>query len=256
MRVQMHSTVNRPGGSLVGLADELRHGVRQLARNPWFAASVVVLLALGIGINAATFSVVRNVLLQPLPFESPEQLTIVWWAEKGTPPSFLGSSPVSGPNFLDWRRQSRSFAQLVAMRPVSMALRGAGAAERVAGTITTAGLFELLHVRPLLGRTFTVYEEEQGRNGVAVISDRFWRTHFDADPQALGRSLTLDGEARTVVGVMPPGFQHPSPWSVGKPTDVWVPLSRAVSEVDVTATTSSCWAACGTTSHAPPPRPR
>lgn len=216
---------------LVGLALELRQGLRQIVRGPWFAAAVVVLLALGIGINAATYSVVRNVLLEPLPFRSPEQLTIVWWVDKGTPSTFLGSSPVSGPNFLDWRRESRSFAHLVAMRPVPVALTGSGQAERLAGTLATAGLFEMLQVQPSLGRTFRSDEEQPGRNRVAVISDRFWRNHLAADPQVLGRTLTLDGEPHTVVGVMPPGFQHPSPWSIGKPTEVWIPVSLAVLQV-------------------------
>src|SRR5512140_1903353 len=167
---------SQPVSPLVGLARELRHGIRQLLRAPAFAVTVVVLLALGIGINAATYSAVRNVLLEPLPFPSPEQLTIVWWADKGTPATFLGSSPVSGPNFLDWRRESRSFTQLVAMRPTPVTLAGSGQAERLAGTLTTAGLFEMLHVQPSLGRTFRIDEEQPGLNRVAVISDAFWRT--------------------------------------------------------------------------------
>ncbi len=211
-----------------GLALDLRQGMRQCARMPAFAATVVLLLALGIGINAATYVVVRNVLIEPLPFASPDQLTVVWWVDKGTPAAFLGSSPVSGPNFLDWRRESRSFSHLVAMRPAPLALTGSGQAERLAGTLTTPGLFEMLRVRPSLGRTFLTDEERPGRTGVAIISDAFWRTHFAADPRVLGRTLTLDGEPRTVVGVMPRGFQHPSPWSIGKRTDVWIPIPLTV----------------------------
>lgn len=217
----------RPLSSL-GLALDLRQGLRQFARTPAFAAAVVLLLALGIGINAATYVVVRNVLLEPLPFPSPEQLAVVWWVDKGTPASFLGSSPASGPNFLDWRRESRSFSHLVAMRPAPLALTGSGQAERLAGTLTTPGLFEMLQVRPSLGRSFRADDEQPGRTGVAVISDAFWQTHLAADPDVLGRTLTLDGEPRTVVGVMPRGFQHPSPWSIGKPTDVWIPISLTV----------------------------
>lgn len=209
---------------LVGLAQEVRYGVRQLARVPAFTATVVVLLALGIGINAATYSVIRNVLLEPLPFRSPEQLTIVWWVDQGTTTAFQGSAPVSGPNFLDWRRESSSFEHLVATTPKPVNLTGHGEAERLQGTVTTAGLFEMLHTQPSLGRAFSRDEEQPGRNKVAVISDAFWRNRLAADPHVLGRSLTLNGEAYTVVGVMPRGFQHPSPWSVGKPTDVWIPL--------------------------------
>ena len=212
----------------LGLALDLRQGLRHFARTPAFSATVVLLLALGIGINAATYVVVRNVLLEPLPFASPEQLTVVWWVDKGTPAGFLGSSPVSGPNFLDWRRESRSFSHLVAMRPTPLALTGSGRAERLAGTLATPGLFEMLGVQPSLGRTFRADEERPGRTGVAIISDAFWRTHLAADPRVLGRTLTLDGEPRTVVGVMPRGFQHPSPWSIGKPTDVWIPISLTI----------------------------
>jgi predicted permease len=216
---------------LVGLAQELRHGIRQLARTPTFAASVIFLMALGIGINAATYSVVRNVLLEPLPFRSPEELTIVWWAPRGLTTTFQGSSPVSGPDFLDWRSQSGSFEHLIAMTPTALNLTGLGQAERVVGTITTAGLFEMLRVEASLGRTFRADEEQPGRTKVAVISDAFWRNRLGADPHVLGRSLTLSGEAFTVIGVMPRGFQHPSPWSVGQPTEVWIPLSLDVLRV-------------------------
>ena len=213
---------------LVGLAQELRHAIRQLARAPAFAASVVLLLALGIGINAATYSVVRNVLLEPLPFQSPEALTVVWWGNKTWTTAFEGSAPVSGPNFLDWRTESRSFEHLVATSPKGVNLTGLGQAERVVATATTAGLFEMLRVGASQGRTFRSDEEQPGRNKVAIVSDAFWRNRLGSDPHVLGRSLKLNGEVFTVIGVMPRGFQHPSPWSVGQPTDVWIPLSLEV----------------------------
>jgi len=223
--------IDPPSGFLVGLAHELRYSFRQLARIPAFALTVIVLLALGIGINAATYSVVRNVLLEPLPFRSPEHLAIVWWADKAWTTAFQGSAPVSGPNFLDLRRESRSFEHLVATAPRGVNLTGHGEAERLQGTATTSRLFEMLHTQPSLGRTFRPEEEQPGRNKVAVISDAFWRNRLAADPQILGRSLTLNGEAHAIVGVMPRGFQHPSPWTVGKPTDVWIPLPLDVLQV-------------------------
>ncbi len=209
---------------LVGLTQDVRQGLRQLARAPAFAVAVVVLLALGIGINAATYSVVRNVLLDPLPFPASDRLTIVWWGDKGWTADFLGSAPVSGPNFLDWRDESRSFDELVANTPTAVNMTGLGEAERLQGTATTAGLFEALGAPPARGRTLGRDDEQPGAPGVAVISDAFWRNRLNADPQVLHRSLTLNGEAHAIVGVMPPGFQHPSPWSVGKPTDAWIPL--------------------------------
>ena len=218
-----------PHASLfVGLALELRHGFRQLVRAPAFAATVIVLMALGIGLSAATFSVVRNVLLEPLPFRSPEQLTVVWWGNKAWTTDFEGSAPVSGPNFLDWRAQSRSFEHLVATSPSGVNLTGLGQAERLIATATTAGLFEMLRTGASLGRTFRPDEEQPGRNKVAILSDAFWRNRLGADPHVLGRSVTLNGEPFTVIGVMPRGFQHPSPWAIGQPTDVWIPLSLQV----------------------------
>jgi putative ABC transport system permease protein len=218
-----------PGAApFVGLAQELRHGLRQLARAPAFAAAIIGLMALGIGINAATFSVVRNVLLEPLPFRAPEQLTVVWWGNKAWTTDFDGSAPVSGPNFLDWRAESRSFEHLVATSPRGVNVTGLGQAEQQLATATTAGLFEMLHVGAALGRTFQPDEEQPGRNKVAILSDAFWRNRLGADPHVLGRSLTLNGEPFTVIGVMPRGFQHPSPWTVGEPTDIWIPLSLDV----------------------------
>jgi putative ABC transport system permease protein len=230
-RASTDPPIEPPARFLVGFTHEVRYSFRQLTRSPAFAATVIFLLALGIGINAATYSVVRNVLLEPLPFHSPEHLTIVWWVDKNMTKAFQGSAPVSGPNFLDFRRESRSFEHLVATAPRGVNLTGQGEAERLQGTVTTAGLFEMLHTQPSLGRTFRSEEEQPGRNRVAVISDALWRNRFAADPLVLGRSLTLNGEAYIVVGVMPRGFQNPSPWTVGKPTDVWIPLPLDVLQV-------------------------
>jgi putative ABC transport system permease protein len=225
-------TLEPGAGVLVGLGLELRHGLWQVFRAPAFSAAVIVLMALGIGINAATYSVVRNVLLEPLPFSSPEQLTVVWWGNENWTTDFEGSAPVSGPNFLDWRTESRSFEQLVATSPQSVSLTGVEQAEQLRVTAATAGMFEMLRVGPALGRTFGSDEEQPGRSKVAVLSDVFWRSRLDADPGVLGRSLTLGGESFTVIGVMPPGFQDPSPWSVGEPTGVWIPLSLDVLQAD------------------------
>jgi putative ABC transport system permease protein len=204
---------------LVELLQDIRFGFRQVINKPLLPAFIIFLLALGIGVNAAIFSVVKKVLLEPLPFEAPSEIVMVWASDEN-----WWRVPVSGPDFLDWRRENRSFEWLVAHSPFTPNLQGDGEPEAVHGTYTTAGLFELLRVSPALGRTFLREEEQPGRNDVAIISDGLWRRRLHADPDMVGRSILLDGKSRTVVGIMPPGFKHPCPWSVGEPTDVWVPL--------------------------------
>jgi len=201
---------------------DVRFGVRQALRRPALPAAVVLLLALGVGVNTAVFSVVKAVLLEPLPFDSPEQLVLLW--ETGARYSRL---PVAGSNFLDWRDQSTAFERLVAFSPQPVNLTGAGEPERVLGAEVSPGMFELLRVAPPLGRTLTLEEEGPGAARVAVISDGLWRRRFGADAELLGKTLILDGEPHTLVGITPPGFQHPCPWSEGEKTEVWTPMTRA-----------------------------
>jgi predicted permease len=203
-----------------GLGQDIRFGFRQLVGKPGVPLLIVVLLALGIGVNTAVFSVVKAVVLEPLPFDSPDQLVGVW----ETNPEF-NRQPVSGPTFRDWREQSQSFEHLVAFRPYPTNLTGEGDPERVLRTTATTGLFELLRVQPALGRTSAREEEEPGRNRVAILSDGLWKRRFGADPDLLGHSIALDGELHTVVGIMPPGFQNPSPWRTGETTDIWTPFT-------------------------------
>lgn len=210
-----------------GLKQDIRFGARQIVRKPALPALVILLLALGIGINTAIFSVVKAVVLEPLPFESPEQLVMIWETDRRS-----SRIPVSGPNFLDWRKESRSFEHLVCYTPYQGNLTGGGEPERLEGAMVTAGMFELLGVSPSRGRTFLPEEEIAGRSEVAIISDGLWKRRFGADPAVLGTTLTFRGEARTVVGIMPAGFKHPCPWSIGRPTDVWTPLSLAILEED------------------------
>lgn len=202
------------------IGQDIRFGLRQLTRKPGLPTLVILLLTLGIGVNTAIFSVVKAVVIEPLPFDAPHQLTQVWHTD-------LRHSriPVSGPNFLDWREQSRSFDRLVAYSPYYANLTGAGEAERVQATACTCGLFELLRVQPALGRTFSPEEEQPGKGNVAIISASLWQRRFGADPKLVGKTLTFDGKSRTVIGIMPPGFQHPCPWSFDSPTEVWMPMS-------------------------------
>jgi putative ABC transport system permease protein len=190
-------------------AADLRHGARLLRRSPGFAAVVVLTLALGIGANTAVFSVVNGVLLRPLPYAEPDRLVVV---RAGM--STLGE-------FLEVRGRVESFEQIATFSSHHhVSLTGEGEPERLASASVTPELFPLLGARPLLGRTFLPEEAEQGRGAVVVLSHALWRQRFGGDPAVLGQTLRLDGESRTVVGVMPPEFRFPE-----AETQVWLPVT-------------------------------
>ncbi len=201
------------------IAQDIRFGLRQLTRKPGLPALIILLLALGIGVNTAIFSVVKAVVIEPLPFESPHQLMQLWHTGLG-----FTRIPGSGPDFLDWREQSQSFERMVAYSPFYTNLTGTGEPERLQTTACTSGLFEMLRVTPAVGRTFSPEEEQAGKSDVVIISNSLWQRRFGADPGLIGKTLVLNGESRTVIGIMPPGFQHPCPWTFDSPTEVWTPL--------------------------------
>lgn len=194
---------------------DMKYGVRMLIKHPGFTVVAVLTLALGIGANSAIFSVVNAVLLRPLQFKEPDRLVKLW---ETLPQQGLTGS-VSAPNFLDWREQNQVFTELSAYETANFSLQGKDQPERVLGVSTTAGFFDVISTPPQLGRTFQAGEDQAGRNLVAVISDRLWQRNFGADPEIVGKSITLGGESFNVIGVMPPGFEFPS-----ATTDVWTPL--------------------------------
>jgi predicted permease len=215
--------VSLQGSGRIGLwledfGRDLRHSIVALRRAPEFTLVALFTLALGIGANAAIFSVVNAVLLRPLPY--PESSRLIRVFETYDHKSATGS--VSVPNFLDWRRQVRSFEGLAAYQTTGMSLQGNDEAERVAALEASANLFQILRAKPLLGRTFTSEEEGPGRGPVVVLSEGLWRRRFGADPTILSRTVSLDGEPRTVIGVMPAGFQFPAG---PRPADLWVPIA-------------------------------
>ncbi|MEO8189583.1 MAG: ABC transporter permease [Acidobacteriota bacterium] len=192
---------------------DLRSAIRTLRKSPGFTAVVVVVLGLGIGANTAIFSLVDAALLRRLPYPEPDRLLLLPAQHQ---PEDMGAE-VSLANFLDWRRESRSFAQLGAWAPASFDFT-AGSAERVQGArITPAGL-AAPGIEPLLGRTF-LPEEEGPDSRVAVVSFGFWRSRFGGDPSILGRVIRLSGFEYPIVGVMPPQFAFPS-----ADIQVWTPL--------------------------------
>jgi len=197
------------------LAQDLRYGLRQLRRNPGFTIVAVLTLALGIGANTAIFTVVNTVLLRPLPYRDPGRL--VWAAERF--PHVHGGAVVISPDFIAWKDSNQVFEQIGAFGGEGGAnLTGAGEPARVNVINITAGLFPMLGVQPILGRTFTPDEDKQGQNHVALISERLWRTRFGAHREALGKTIHLDGNSYMVVGVMPSSLQYPA-------ADVWTPIA-------------------------------
>jgi putative ABC transport system permease protein len=195
-----------PREHLEVLAQDLRFALRTLRKSPLFTLVAILTLALGIGGNTVLFSVVDQVLLRPLPYPRADELVRVWASNPGRG---WRRFEVSSQDFDDWRSGSRSFAQLAVYSPRAGNLTGGGDPLRVDYVVATASLWPLLGVEPLLGRTFTAEEDAPGRGEAAVVSYGFWRSYLGGDRGALGRHLTVGGEAVTVVGVMPPGFGFP-----------------------------------------------
>jgi len=201
------------------LLQDLRFGLRMLAKNPGFTAVAVLTLALGIGANTAIFSVVNGVLLNPLPYPEPERLVSVY----SRTPQYSRWS-ISYPNFLDWVRYNRSFSGLGAFRADDFNLTGLGEPERVPTEMVSASFFPILRVKPAIGRTFLPEEDQVGAPPVAVISDGFWKRKFGASPEVLGKSLMLNGTAYSIVGVLPVDFHYTG--NNFPPSDLFVPIGQ------------------------------
>jgi predicted permease len=176
---------------------DLSLAVRNIFRRPGFAAAAILLLALGAGANAAVFSVVRSVLLRPLPFPEPDRLVAFW------PTNFVSNEEVAY-----WRDHTRSLAQIAAISPGWMMglVAETGEPIKVTGGRVSDNIFQVLGARPALGRTIEPGDSLKGAPGVAVLSDALWRSRFNADPSLIGRAIQLDGQAHTIVGVMPREF--------------------------------------------------
>jgi predicted permease len=182
---------------------DIRYGLRVLTNNPGFTGVVVLTLALGIGANTALFSIINGVLLKPLPFEQPDRLVALY----SRTPEFTHSS-ISYLNFLDWRRDNHSFSALAAFRQENFNLTGMGNAERLRANMVSATFFPILGVKPVAGRIFTEQEDQVGAAPVALISEGLWKRKFGSSPDTLGKSLNMNGNLYTVVGVIPASFHY------------------------------------------------
>jgi putative ABC transport system permease protein len=199
------------------LWQDLRFGARMLLKQPGFTLIAVITLALGIGANTAIFSVVNAVLLRPLPYQNPEQLAMVWGK---LPTHVSGNIGASAPEFADYRDQNLVFSSVAAYTSTSFNLSGVGEPERIVGTTVSASLFPLLDVQPALGRAFLNEEDRPGHDRVVILSHGLWRRRFAGDSAVIGRSVTLDGQSHTVIGVAPVGFRFPD-----DETEIWKPIA-------------------------------
>ncbi|HZF09200.1 MAG TPA: ABC transporter permease [Thermoanaerobaculia bacterium] len=208
------------------LWSDVRFGMRSLRRSPLTAGAALLALALGIGANCAIFSVVNGVLLEPLPYPDPDRIVLV---RESNPGMGFPTFSVASQNFLDWRQQNRSFTALAAMDSASVSLTGRGEPQKLRAATVSAEFWQVFGVARLpggVGRVFTAAEDTPANHRVVVLADGFWRRRFGADPAIVGRSLTLDGESYTVVGVAPPRFQFPSR------RDLWLPLAVDPAKAD------------------------
>ena len=207
---------------LKDIIQDVRYGARILFKNRSFTVVAVLALALGIGANSAIFTVVNAVLLRPLPYKDPERLMTVW--EDASKVGFPHNTP-SPANFIDWRDQNQLFEGMAALHRQTFNLTGVGEPERIDGRRVSANLFGLLGVDPQFGRVFLADEDQPNSNRVVILSDRLWRRRFAADKTIVGKTLSLNGQPHTVVGVMPPRFEFPT-----REDELFVPMAFASEE--------------------------
>lgn len=197
---------------------DLRYALRMLLKSPAFSIVAVLTLALGIGANVATFSVVYAVLLRPLPFAHPEQLVRVFDDLRGPNQKDVG---MSAPELWDLQQRSNVFQDISAVAPGNSAVAGGDRTVRAECLITSPDYFTLLRAKPQLGRVYTQQDSVPGFMEPAIISDGFWRRNYGSDPNIVGRKMRLDRDPYTIVGVMPPGFRHPGR-TLDTDVEVWI----------------------------------
>src|SRR5262245_59289936 len=228
-RVERQATreplAGKPGRlSMVGdLWQDLRYGARMLLKQPGFTIAAVITLALGIGANTAILSVVDAVLLRPLPFKEPGRLVWFWGIEPALPHTTLSAA-----DFLDYQAQNNSFDEMAAYRNRSFTLTGYGSPERIDGRIVSANYLSLLGIKTTIGRGLTPEDGKAGAGRVAILSYGLWERRFNKDSQILGRTLFLNGESGTVIGIMPPDFKEAD-------VELWTNPRRIVPDFSTTS---------------------
>ena len=194
--------------------------MRTLRKSPGFTAVAILTLALGIGANTSLFSVVNAVLLNPVPYPHPEQLVMIHESK----PNFRSGS-ISYPNFRDWQHDNHSFSQMAVNRGTSFTLTGLGEAEELRAQFISSDYFPLLGVQPVIGRFFASGEDEIGAPPIVLVTENFWHRKLSGSPDAIGKTLNLDGKAFTIVGVTPASFEIFQRVTAAA-TDVFAPIEE------------------------------
>ncbi len=200
--------------------NDLRYAFRQLIASPGFTAVAILTLALGIGACTAIFSVVNGVLLRPLDYPQPDRIVVIKETNLPQFPQFSASPP----NFLDWQKQTHSYSYLAALSGDQINLTGEGEPQRLIGVHATPDYFKVYGIQAVLGRTFAPGEDTPGKDRVVVLSNPFWQRVFGGEKNVIGRSIQLNGEPYTVIGVAPPEFGQATK------VDVWTPLTFSPEE--------------------------
>ena len=223
----------RAGRLLEDVAGDLRFAFRTLRKSPGFSITAVVTLALGIGATTAIFSVVNAVLLKSLPYDHSDQLVFVQERIPNFSQRAVSSASVSAPDVLVMQRENHVFSSLAAFRTSAANLSGAGHAQRIQTARVSASLFPMLGAHALLGRTFSANEDPPG-HFVTVLSYSLWQEHFGGDAEVIGKSIALDGQPYTIIGVMPARFEFPPrgmPSPNGQTAALWVPIAFTQTEL-------------------------
>jgi predicted permease len=199
---------------------DIKYGIRMLAKSPGFTAIAILTLALGIGANTALFSVVNGVLLKPLPYPDPDSLVVLSESSAN-----FESSSISYPNFLDWQRQNSSFSAMAAYRTDDFTITGSGETERVRVGMVSSSFFSILGVNPIRGRLFTADEDRRGTPPVVLLSQGLWQRKFGSDPRIVGATIIMNGDGYTVLGILPASL-HLEASNFDRPKDVYLPVGQ------------------------------
>src|SRR5258708_4316985 len=206
------------------LLQDIRYGIRGLAKHPVLTIIAIVTLGLGIGANSAIFSTINALLLKPLPFSDPERIVAVW--EKA-PSRGIERNEVALANYLDWNAQSQAFAHLGFYRWWSTNLTGSDSPERVQGFQVTTNFLDIVGVKPMLGHGFSADQNQPGKDAVALLTYSLWQRRFGADPNIINKPISTNGVTRTVIGVMPPDFNYPKGAEIYAPIAITPGLARS-----------------------------
>ncbi|HKU25632.1 MAG TPA: ABC transporter permease, partial [Candidatus Sulfotelmatobacter sp.] len=200
---------------------DVRYGLRMFRKSPAFTLVAVLTLALGIGTNTAIFSIVSGILLRKPPAQDPDRVMLVLSTNRAKGWGYGPEHPTSAPDFLDWQRENRSFEELAAIDPwLDFSLNGQGEPQHVNGMRVSSNFFHLLGISATLGRTFVPGEDQRGREQEVILSYGLWQSHFASDPNVLGKTVKLNGQTYSVVGVMPAKVKF-----LDFPVQIWIPLS-------------------------------